>query len=499
MSETHDADRVTPTSLMDLLRSLDWRLELIGIALVLAEASLVYLVSGILLSDSSPESRVLSAWIVGFVMLTAHIIPRTLDEWRVWGGQYEAIMGAGIVVTLLVALKAGAFPNIALWDFSWLRQTVRAFALLGTDSVRPVWGLVALVAYAWWRGRTRDLPAVDSAYLMLRVGSAILALLIVIVLAATSPTDQVHQRLSVATIAFYVCALGAIGFARLKLEGFRTSSPLGPRWLATFAAPILTVLALAIIGAGIFSRQFLDTVLWMLSPLLFLLNFIFEAVILIMAVLAYIILTPLVWLIGTREPISRTVSTPAPMEDNSQFDQLTQRAVDVPDAIRYLVAALILLAIFAVLTKFVFRRRRRERQPTDEERESIMDWDDMLGSLANRFRSLFQREQPVVVDPLAELRDDPRWQYTVAIRETYQRLQRRGADLGRGRRPAETADEYRPGVTGRLSVPNGDSAVRSITDRYRDARYSGEPATAADAEDAARAWQEIERGGRSSD
>ncbi|MCC6935877.1 MAG: hypothetical protein IT333_05120, partial [Thermomicrobiales bacterium] len=117
MSETHDADRVTPTSLMDLLRSLDWRLELIGIALVLAEASLVYLVSGILLSDSSPESRVLSAWIVGFVMLTAHIIPRALDEWRVWGGQYEAIMGAGIVVTLLVALKAGAFPNIALWDF----------------------------------------------------------------------------------------------------------------------------------------------------------------------------------------------------------------------------------------------------------------------------------------------------------------------------------------------------------------------------------------------
>lgn len=488
-------ERVIPTSVGDLVRSLDWRLELLGIFLVLAESALIYLVTGLLLSDRSPDARVLPAWIVVLVMLSAYLVPRLLDEWRVWGARYEAVMGGAILVTLLVAVKAGVFPGIASWDVSWLRQAIRALALLDSDAVRPIWGIVVLVAYAWWRGRTRDLPSVDSAYLMLRAGSAVLALLIIIVLAASEAGDEVHQRLSTATVMFYVCALAGIGLARLKLEGFRTSSPLGPRWLATFVAPILTILGIAIIGAGIFSRQFLDTVLWMLSPLLLVLNLIFQAVILIMAVLAYIILTPVVWLIGERDPISRTLATPGLSDQRGELDQIGERALDVPDPIRYLVATLILVALLSLLTKFVFRRRRRERAPVEEERESVLEWDDLLGSLGARLRSLFRREREEPADPLAHLRGDPRWEHTLAIRESWRRLERRGVELGRGRRPAETADEYRPGISARIGSANAGHAVATMTDRYRDARYSGEPATASDAAEAERAWQEIDEAG----
>ncbi len=490
--------RLTPASIGDLLRSLDWRLELLGIFLVLAESALVYLVTGLLLVDRSLGAHVLPAWIVVLVMLVAYLVPRVLDEWRVWGARYESLMGGAIVVTLLIAVKAGAFPGIAVWDVAWLRQAMRAIALLDNEAVRPVWGIVALVAWAWWRGRTRDLPSVDSAYLMLRAGSAILALLIVVILVASDAGDEVRQRLSAATVSFYVCALAAIGMARLKLEGFRTSSPLGPRWLATFVAPILTVLGIAILGAGIFSRQFLDTVLWMLSPLLLVLNLVFQAVILIMAVLAYIILTPVVWLIGTREPISRTVATPGLVDHSGELDQLAGRAVDVPDPIRYLVGGLVLLALLSLLTKFVFRRRRRERAPVEEERESVLDWDDVLGALGARLRSLFRRDRAEAVDPLAHLRGDPRWQHTLAIREAWRRLERRGAELGRGRRPAETADEYRPGISARLDSGLAGPAIATMTDRYRDARYSGEPATAADAAAVERAWQDIDDAGHPS-
>ncbi len=498
MTDLPTGPRLTPATAADLLRSLDWRLEMLGVFLVLAESALVYLVTGLLLADRSPQARVLPAWIVVLVMLTAYLVPRLLDEWRVWGAWYEAMMGGAIVVTLLVAVKAGAFPAIAAWDLDWLRQAVRGLALFDNDAVRPVWGIVVLVGYAWWRGRTRDLPSVDSAYLMLRAGSAALALAIVVVLAASDSGDQVHQRLSSATVMFYVCALAAIGVARLKLEGFRTSSPLGPRWLATFVAPILTVLGIAIIGAGIFSRQFLDTVLWMLSPLLLILGLVFEAVILIMAVLAYIILTPVVWLIGTREPVSRTLATPGIVDQDGTLDQVGQRALDVPDPIRYLVAAIVLFALLSLLTKFVFRRRRRERGPVDEERESVLEWGDLLGSIGDRLRSLFHRDREEPADPLAHLRGDSRWQYTLAIREAYRRLERRGTELGRGRRPAETADEYRPGISAQLHSDTASAAVATVTDRYRDARYSGEPATASDAAEVERAWQVIAESGHTS-
>ncbi len=485
--------RLTPASIGDLVRSLDWRLELLGVFLVLAESALIYLVTGLFLSDRSPAAHVLPAWIVAFVMLTAYLVPRVLDEWRVWDVRYETMMGGAIVVTLLVSVKSGAFPGIAVWDIGWLREMIRALALLDNDAVRPVWGIVALVAFAWWRGRTRELPSVDSAYLTLRAGSAILALLMIVILLASDTGDEIHQRLSAATVTFYVCALAAIGIARLKLEGFRTSSPLGPRWLATFVAPILTILAVAIVGAGIFSRQFLDTVLWMLSPLLFILNLVFQAIILIMAALAYIILTPIVWLIGTRDPISRTVATPGLTDQRGELDQLGGRAFQVPDPIRYLVAALVLLALFTLLTKFVFRRRRRERVAVEEERESILDWDDLLGSLGARLRSLFRRDSEEPADPLAHLRGDPRWQYTVAIREAWRRLEHRGAALGRRRRPAETADEYRPGISARLDPGPTSDAVTTMTDRYRDARYSGEPASKEDADQAERAWRTIDQ------
>jgi hypothetical protein len=477
---------------LDLLRHLDWREELLGVLLVLAETTFVYLICGLLLSANEPGSPVLAAWIIAVVMVTAHLVPRLLDEWRIWSPQYEIIMLSAVVVTLLIAIKSGCFPDIALWDIDWLRQTGRAIALLPNDAARPVWAMVVLTAYAWWRGRTRADPSVDSSYVMLRNGSATMALLIIVILAAADPSDQIRGRLSIATIMFFIWALAAVGVSRLRLEGFRTSAPLGPRWLATFVGPILAVVVVAIIGAGIFSRQFLDTVLWMLTPVFFVLDLVFQAFVLFMAVIAYIILTPLFWLIGDHQSqIISPPATPALSEDRS--NQITNTPFHVPDPLRYLIAAIILFGIASLLTRFLFRRRRRDRQSTTEERESVLDWSDLFGSLGARLRGLLRRDK-TQDDPLAHLRHDPRWQYTLAIREVYLRLQQRGQAIGRPRLPYETADEYRPDVSQRLGAahPTGE-AVATLTDRYRTARYSGEPAGPADAAAAEDAWKVVER------
>lgn len=487
-----DSQRNTPVTLSDLVRGLDWREELLGVAIVLAEAALVYLLCGFLLADTSPSERVLPAWTVVMLLLTAHLVPHLMDEWRVWSPQYETTIAVAITATLLITIKVGSFPSIAVWDTEWLRQTLRSVAVLSNDAERTVWGVILLTAYAWWRGRTRAVPSIDSAYTMLRGGTVALAVIIVLTLAATTDTAQVRDRMSVATIAFFAATLTAIGFARLRLEGFRTSAPLGPRWLATFVAPILAVVVIAIVGAGIFSRQFLDTVIWMLSPVLWFLSIVFQVFVLILAIIAFAILTPIVWLIGTREPRAlNQTGTPTTGEDGNLLNQTGGDPFQVPDPLRYLIAAIILFIIFSALTKFVFRRRRRERGATDEERESVLEIGDLFGSLGARLRGLLHREPKP--DPLAHLRGDPRWRYTLEIRETYRRLQQRGQEAGRARYAAETADEYRPALINQLSSqPAAPGAVATITERYRDARYSGLPAAPEHADAARQAWQRLQ-------
>ncbi|MGH9175582.1 MAG: hypothetical protein ACRD1H_14550, partial [Vicinamibacterales bacterium] len=108
--------RQTPEGLRDLVARLDWRQELLSILLVLADAALVYLFTGVVLPEADAGSSVLPAWIVVMLLLTAHIVPHLLDEWRIWSPGYETIMAAAIGLSMLVAAKAGSFPQYAVWD-----------------------------------------------------------------------------------------------------------------------------------------------------------------------------------------------------------------------------------------------------------------------------------------------------------------------------------------------------------------------------------------------
>src|SRR4029079_10186033 len=130
---------------------------------------------------------------------------------------------------------------------------------------------------------------------------------------------------------------------------------------------------------------------------------VFQAFVIVLAVIAFIILSPIVWLIGTREP-RLTPVTPTTVVDQGDrgLQEVTNSPFHVPDPLRYLIAALILFVIVSLLTKFVFRRRRKERGSTEEERESVLEWGDIFGSLGARLRGL--RRKRVADDPLAHLR-----------------------------------------------------------------------------------------------
>ncbi|HLT20793.1 MAG TPA: DUF4129 domain-containing protein [Thermomicrobiales bacterium] len=474
-----------PLTFGDLIRRLDWRVELLSIAIILAEACLVWLLAGLVMAEDVTRSTY-PFLVIALAMLASHYVVYLLDQGRIWSPEYEIIMTTSIILTLLIAIKAGSFAHIPVYDFDWISGTINGLAFFDTEATRPVWGNVVLIAYAWFRARSREEPSLDSAYTMLRWGTLALGGILLIIVIGADSEFEIRERLSAGVLGFYVFSLAAIGLARMRLEGFRSAGPLGARWLATFATPILVIVMIAVIGAGLFSRRFLETLLWALSPLLFVLSVIFQIIVLVIAIIAFLILTPIFWLIGDVEPETTNATATPAGELEAGAEQTQPDPFVIPEALQYLIAAIVLVAIISLLTRYLYRRRARQRTSTLEERESVLDWSDILGSLGGKLRSLFQR--PPALDPYAALRGDPRWQYTIHIRERYRELQGFGEELGRGRRPRETAEEYRPALAQKLASDNRP-AVDALTRIYRRARYSGQPATERDALEMDQSWE----------
>jgi len=101
---------------------------------------------------------------------------------------------------------------------------------------------------------------------------------------------------------------------------------------------------------------------------------------------------------------------------------------------------------------------------------------------------LLRRARP---DPLAALRRDPRWRYTVAIRLCWRRLLRFGQRLGLPQKPNQTPSEYAAQLAERF--PEAAPALQQLTQAYIVARYRPEPADAVLAETAEQAWETLQQ------
>lgn len=474
----------------DLRARLDWREELVSLTLIVAESAILYLYIGVLLPEMTPPYAPISGLLLFTLLAVGYFLPHLLDEARVWSPRYEVILSIGIVLSLLLALKIAAFPHEPWLSASWIRGSIAGFVVRPSTAIRPPWGLVGVVAYVWWRGRTRAEPTLETAYGMLRWGMMAIAGGLFLVLTATPDSSPIHTRMAGAVVIYFAGALAAVGIARFRLEGLRSGSPLGPHWLATFAVPIAVIVVLAVAAAGIFSRQFLETLLVVLGPFFWLFGLVIRAFIILVALIAFVLIAPILWLLE-RQGLGRLPLADRLPRVGSPFAQLDQFARDtlhVADPVRYIIAGIALVAIGSLLVRYAYHRRRRWRESADELRESVFAWDDAVGGLVSRLRRL-ARPIPTRGDPLARLRTDPRWAHTVYIRETYAHLLRRGARAGAPRPLDATPDEHEPALA--RSFPEAGVEIGTITAAYDAARYSGEPASAAEAEAVRRAWERL--------
>ncbi len=470
---------------------LDWSLETLVALLVGAEAVVVALLSVAIFSGLGlPDGGFWLGWIF-LVLLLGTNLQRAMDAYRFFSPQYEILSVAALVVLLLGTIRVIVFSTRPLIDLGWLGAEWRALAHPSDPLSLPAWYAILLVAYAWWRGRSRDEPSVDAAYRTLRAGTpfTIVAIIATMTVAGSDNDDILRRGLYGGAIAFLGLTLSAIALGRLRVEQARGALTLTPRWLLTFLAPIAALLLVGTLVAGIFTRRFLETLLWLLTPIFKVIDFLLLVLVYIATGFAWVLFTVLSFLIahlggGNTAPPPPRAALATPTADPLARTQ----PVQAPDGLRYVLVAVILIGVLFVLTRFLWRRRPRRPIEMGEERESIFSWEllaagaaELLNGLGARFRR--------APDPLAGLRGDARWQHTVAIRELYTSLLKRGADAERPRAIDQTPDEYIPvvGVTAPLA------AVRTLTERYDGARYDIEPATAEDAAAARAAWEAIER------
>jgi hypothetical protein len=469
----------------------DWWGEALLLVLVVAETAAIWPLVDLLLGSSGTVETIFSPLVLFMLLYVGSLLPRVLEWFNVWEPRYQAFILAGVIVSTLVAIKIVSFPDFAWNDAGWLEATAQSLIFRKNEAEVFVWGVVLLSAYAWWRGRMRDEPGPESAYLLLRIGAPIVLLGTVLrAIAGSADADKLGSR----TVAvFFAAVLASIGISRLRVERARAHQQPGGNPAAAYLAPVAFVALIALFGAVTFSQDLFETAIWFLSPLIWALSVIFRLLVILLAVIAFVILSPILWLLS-EHPIhfAGIRIRPATPGSGEAAEQARQWASAVPDSVRYLVALAVLAVLFSSVTKFILRRRRKPGNAAIEERSFVLAPGDLLDELGKRLKRLFRRGKRAT-DPLDALRRDPRWRHTVAIRETYREFLAWCLDERVPRALAATPAEHAGNLVPVIVRPDARTALFELTERYNLARYAPIPASAADAEAARRAWRTLKR------
>ncbi len=466
--------------------AIDLRIESLAATMILAEAAIVYVYVGALLPASTAPFAPFPAPLLVGLMLFGYALPRLLELLYVRSGAYEIVIGAGVCVSLVLAVRLAMFPSSPWLDSDWVSGLARSLIFRPSEAERPGWGVVAVVAYAWWRGRTRGEPSLESTYELLRWGSLLLAGGLLLALIASPPEGALRARLPEAVLWFVTAALAGIALARLRLEALRSSGPLGGTWILAVVGALALVVILAVAIAGIVSRQVLELLWLVLWPVLWVIGLLLRVVVLVLALVTFILILPILWFLE-RQGLGRSLVGGRAswlLEPLTRLQGVARLQIAVADPVRYLLAGLVLATVVSWLVRWVYRRRRRWRVPTPEERELALEGPPSLDGLRRRLHRILRRRSGRP-DPLDALRGDPRWRDTLHIRLAYRRLLRVADRVGLGRRPSQTPQEYERLLASAL--PEIGEPLDELTQLYQAARYRPTPAEPEAAERAQRA------------
>ncbi|CAN5690934.1 hypothetical protein BH23CHL5_BH23CHL5_21190 [soil metagenome] len=455
--------------------------------LLVGEIAVVWVVVNVILVPLSRDYQGMQIFPFALLYGVANVLPRVLHDRWIWGSSYSLVLTFALVASTATAIWLTAFPNVDLTDSFWLTETFNALALKPHAATLPVWPIVALSSFCWWRGGSRDQPSVDSALSQLQVGSGLL--LISLIVHATLDPGLSQRQTSGAVLAFF-------GFTLVSIAEMRQDFPARARisrWLETVGGPVIAIAIPALIVVGLLSRDLAAMIELIADPILWVLTWIGRILAFILIVLALIVLYPLLWLVS-RLPFSTagTNEEGSTLEAGPVIEQAADRVLELPDAARYLLVILALILLYAGIVRFRLRlNAEHSRGGVDEDSAVISGsiWSD----IRNWLGGLARREGQIPIDPLGDLRRDQRWRHTVVVRERYADFLTWSQFHGLSRTAATTPDE----LAARWSVagtPVQIQAVQNLTATYDRVRYMTEPASEADAIAMTAAWETLRSG-----
>ncbi len=473
---------------IDPVRELPPRQELLSALLIFSEAIIIYVFAGSLLATTDAPHEPLPFLLVLALLWFARMVPHLLSTIRIWDARFQIIMVGSILLSAAVVVKVGAFPGHGWLSVDWIREAGQSLILRESDASRSVWLLIGLVVLAWWRGRSRSEPSLETAYSLLRYGLIWLAGGAILTLIVGPDAFLITEYLTPALAGFVIACLISVAIARQPEFDHPAAPQNGWVWALILIVPTLVIAGFAVSATGVLTRDTLDLMITVISPVIWLIRFLLQAAILTLAVIAFVLISPLIWFLERQgfEPMESFPELDLAPGTGIEADDAGGIGLTVDDPVRYLIVGVILLLILLVLIRYMFRRRRRWSHRDDPQTSSLIDWRQSQPAWLARIRgwvSAMIGRQP------DDLPAGPEWEATRRIRLVYRQFLRHQQQADCPRSPHETPVAF----AHRLSEDEPDlrDELTQITEAYMWARYAGKPAPADLADATEAAWNLI--------
>ncbi|HLZ20788.1 MAG TPA: DUF4129 domain-containing protein [Ktedonobacterales bacterium] len=390
------------------------------------------------------------------------------------------------LLALLVSPAAFGSESAGFLDFSWI--SARGGAVFDRpDITANLIALFLLLAFLWWRGTViaSSVPATSTALRRFGISFSLLLLAVVGLNAVPSNVrDPYSAALTLLLIGEVFCGLFSASLAHLDAQR-HDAGMAGDRndaqWIGSAVVVELLVVILALFASLVFNFQSFLALLGYLGPVGQAIGTVLTWLVSLLVIVLNWLLTPLFSSFRYRWPRRAPLFSP-PAKFQCVTVQVNGKSVvrcgngQTPSSLAWLVhlgvavvvigvLALIGLALYLAVRKYLIKPSRSDDEGAADEREAL----DGRSLFAAQLRSLLDR-----FGTRTTPERDPLQRGTV--RYIYRDVLRAAMSQGLDRTPAETPDEYAQRLTKTAPLATHETGetddLMALSDAYNDARYA---------------------------
>lgn len=415
---------------------------------------------------TSELSLMLGLW---GILLALMLVANGLSARQIDSPLFELAVLAAILVISLLVVRLYVFWGEPVWSWRWL-----GIIFGGTDSRRiETFLILGLMAYLWWRGVTFLQREIGFFVIGLDFRKGVLGLILGVILYS----ELVGRSPLLFIYTFFFFSLMAVSLGRIE-DKMRTRGDAGPdlapSWLPVLSAASAGVLLLAAAFHTVWNLHGFARLGHVLAPYASGLIRLLEPVILAMLSLLEPLFQGLINFIRARigpDSANKPLITMPPSAADLFGENGELPGSQVPTWLiilfRYVIPALIIIVVLAILVIWLDRRRKSRRALiSQEQRQTIAPEErlgvkDLLGRGLNRLRNW--------AGLVGRYGLGRRFYAAISVRHIYANLQRLAAKRGYPRGPAKTPNDYLPLLI--QAFPGQEEALQRLTAAYNAVEY----------------------------